>query len=428
VDPGGQALTRSRKLATLARFTTPSPPPDPADPEFMDSKTDLSSLRIDRSPPPHRGSLWPLQLAAIVVLIVGAGAFFGLRFARGNGAVTVSLATAEATGGGSASSAGISANGYVVARTKASVSSKILGRLAWTSVTEGSYVRVNEVIARLESADYEAALTSAQANLAQLEAQTVQAQRDLKRAQSLRTQNLLSDVDLENAQTKLDVTVAQTNAARAQAALAQANLENTRVRAPFTGTVLRKDAEVGEIVAPSSAGGGLTRTAIVTMADLSTLEVEVDVNEAYIAQVSNGQPARITLDAYPDTSFSGRVRQVVPTADRQKATVLVKVSILDHDPRILPEMGAKVVFDARGAAAQAAPRRVFVPQAAVVGAGGQAFVWVVEDGKARRQNVDVGPQRGDRVEVRQGLAGGESLVLAAPAGLKNGSRVKVAAH
>jgi len=391
----------------------------------MDSKTDLSSLRIDRSAPPQRSSPPPVVLAVVTLLAVVTAGFFALRLSRGAGAVTVTVGTAEATGGGSASGEGISANGYVVARTKASVSSKILGRLAWTSVTEGSTVRVGEVIARLESADYEAAVNSAQANLAQLEAQSVQAQRELKRAQTLRTQNLLSDADLENAQTKLEVTVAQTNAARAQGAMAQANLENTRVRAPFSGTVLRRDAEVGEIVAPSSAGGGLTRTAIVTMADLSTLEVEVDVNEAYIAQVRNAQPARITLDAYPDTSFSGRVRQVVPTADRQKATVLVKVSILDHDPRILPEMGAKVVFEAHGAEAQAAPRRVFVPQAAVGNAGGKS---VVEEGKARQQNVDVGPQRGDRIEVRQGLVGGESLVLSAPAGLKNGSKVRLAAH
>jgi RND family efflux transporter MFP subunit len=185
---------------------------------------------------------------------------------------------------------------------------------------------------------------------------------------------------------------------------------------------------VGEIVAPSSAGGGLTRTAIVTMADLSTLEVEVDVNEAYIAQVVNGQPARITLDAYPDTSFAGRVRQVVPTADRQKATVLVKVSILDRDPRILPEMGAKVVFEAQNGQVAAAPRRVFVPQAALVQSGGRAFVWVMENGAVREQAVDVGPARGDRVEVRQGLAGGESLVLTPPVNLKTGSKVKLAAH
>ena len=390
----------------------------------MDSKADLSSLRIDRTPAPGRGGVQPAVLAVVVALIVIVAGFFGLRASRGAGSVAVTLTTAEATGGGSASSAGISANGYVVARTKASVSSKILGRLAWTNVTEGSYVRTGQVIARLESADYEAALTSAQATLAQLEAQSVQARRELKRAQALRAQNLLSDADLENAQTKLDVTVAQASAAGAQAGLARANFENTRVRAPFTGTVLRRDAEVGEIVAPSSAGGGLTRTAIVTMADLSTLEVEVDVNEAYIAQVQNAQPARITLDAYPDTSFTGRVRQVVPTADRQKATVLVKVSIIDHDPRILPEMGAKVVFEPRGAAVQASPRRVFVPQAALGAVAGRPVVWVVEDGKVRQQWVEVGPQRGDRIEVRQGLSGGESLVLSAPAGLKNGSKVK----
>ena len=393
----------------------------------MADQPDLSSLRIDRTPPPRRGGPTVLTAALVFVVVVVAG-FFALRFSRATSAVTVSVGTAEATGGGSATGAGISANGYVVARTKASVSSKVLGRLSWVGITEGSEVKVNEVIARLESADYEAALLAANANVAQLDAQHVQAQRDLKRAQSLRAQDLVSDADLESAQTRVEVSLAQANSGRAQAKLAEATLENTRVRAPFTGTVLRKDAEVGEIVAPSSAGGGLTRTAIVTMADLSTLEVEVDVNEAYIAQVVNGQPARITLDAYPDTSFAGRVRQVVPTADRQKATVLVKVSILDRDPRILPEMGAKVVFEARDAQVVAAPRRVFVPQAALVQSGGRASVWVMENGKVRQQAVDVGPARGDRIEVRQGLLGGESLVLSPPAALKDGSRVKLAAR
>src|SRR5262249_28421427 len=201
----------------------------------------------------------------LVVLAVLAAGLAGLRLSRGSGALAVTLGAAEATGGGSASGAGISANGYVVARTKASVSSKILGRLAWVGVTEGSQVRANQIIARLESADYEAAVNSAAAIVAQIEAQSVQAQRDLKRGQSLRAQNLLADAELEGAQTRLDVLGAQASAARAQAKLAEANLENTRVRAPFSGTVLRKDAEVGEIVAPSSAGGGLTRTAIVTM-------------------------------------------------------------------------------------------------------------------------------------------------------------------
>ncbi len=392
----------------------------------MEEKPDLSSLRIDRTPP-ERSKL-PLPIILGVGLAVLAVTVLSLmRLVGGSRAVAVRLATAEATGGGSASSAGISANGYVVARTKASVSSKLLGRLAWVGVTEGSRVRSGEVIARLESADFEASLLAARANIAQLEAQVVQARRDLKRAQALREQGLLPESELESVQTRLQVATAQTNAARAQARVSEANLENTRVRAPFSGTVLRKDAEVGEIVAPSSAGGGLTRTAIVTMADLTTLEVEVDVNEAYIAQIDNAQPARITLDAYPDTTFSGRVRQVVPTADRQKATVLVKVSILDRDPRILPEMGAKVVFEAEPAGARpAAPRRVFVPQAAIAQVEGRAAVWVVENGAVRLQGVDVGPTRGDRVEVRQGLIGGESLVLSPPATLKNGLKVKVA--
>jgi len=388
----------------------------------MSNDLDLSSLRIDRSSPPPRKGPSPVLIAILVVAIAVVG-FLVVR-SRQNAARPVELGTAEATGGGSASGEGISANGYVVARTKASVSSKILGRLAWIGITEGSRVKEGDVIAKLESADYEAAQHAAAANVATVEAQVVQAQRELKRAQSLRAQNLVSDADLESSETKLEVLRAQANAARAQAALATANLENTRVHAPFSGTVLRKDAEVGEIVAPSSAGGGLTRTAIVTMADLQTLEVEVDVNEAYIAQVHNGQTARITLDAYPDTSFAGRVRQVVPTADRQKATVLVKVSILDRDPRILPEMGAKVVFEARRAKEQAAPRRVFVPQTALSQVDGASVVWVVNDGVVRRVSVDVGPARGDRIEVRQGLLGGESLVLSAPAGLKDGDKVK----
>ena len=390
----------------------------------MSTRQDLSALRIDRAPSPQGPGRRPALLGVAAVLVALAVVFGWLRFAPHP--VKVKVGLAEATGGGSASGEGISANGYVVARTKASVSSKILGRLAWVGITEGSRVREGEIIARLESADYAAAVGAARANVASLEAQLTQAKRELKRTESLRHDELVPEAELENAQTKLDVAVAQLNAARAQANLAEANLENTNVRAPFGGTVLRKDAEVGEIVAPSSAGGGLTRTAIVTMADLQTLEVEVDVNEAYIAQVTNGQPSRITLDAYPDTSFSGRVRQVVPTADRQKATVLVKVSILDHDPRILPEMGAKVVFTAHeGEPKQAAIRRVLVPEAAVVRSSSGAAVWVVEEGRARRVTVDVGTTRGDRIEIRQGLAGGESLVLQPPATLKDGVRVEL---
>ena len=389
----------------------------------MTAPSDLSALRIDRTTSSPSGGRSPvpviLGVLALIVLIVG-----GLFLRKQNAAVVVKLGTAEATGGGSASGDGITANGYVVARKKASVSSKILGRLAWIGVHEGSLMKANDVIARLENADYAAAANSAKATVASVEAQLAQAKRDLVRQRALAKDGLVPPSTLEDSQTRLDVLLAQLGSAHAQQQLAEANLENTRVRAPFAGTVLRKDAEVGEIVAPSSAGGGLTRTAIVTMADLTTLEVEVDVNEAYIAQVHNGQPARITLDAYPDTSFAGTVRQVVPTADRQKATVLVKVSILDRDPRILSEMGAKVVFESHGADKNAAPRRVLVPAAAVVQGAQGAAVWVVDAGVAKRVKVDVGPARGDQIEIRQGLTGGESLVLSPGTQLKDGVKVK----
>jgi len=342
-------------------------------------------------------------------------------------ALQVQVAVAAASGGAAASGEGISANGYVVARTKASVSAKIPGRMEYLGVREGSEVKRGEIIARLESGDYQAALNAARATVAETEAQLVQARRDVDRARRLRQDQVISDVEVENVTTRLKVLEAQLGAARAQRELAAANLENTRVRAPFDGTVLRKDAEVGEIVSPSSAGGGFTRTAIVTMADLGTLEVEVDVNEAYIAQIHNEQPARIILDAYPDTSFTGTVRQVVPTADRQKATVLVKVSILDRDPRILPEMGAKVIFlrDPKAQPVAAAPRRVTVPSAAVVQGPAGARVWVVEARKVAARPVQVGREQGENVEITSGLSGGESVVLRPPSGLKDGAQVRV---
>jgi RND family efflux transporter MFP subunit len=389
------------------------------------SPPDLSRLRIDRSEPAPRGRGpgWRTPALILLGLVLLAGAAWALLTAR---VTEVRVALASATGGGSMSVSGITANGYVVARTKASVSAKVFGRLAYLGVAEGSVVKKGEVIARLENDDYRAAVDAARARLNQLEIERDQAGRELGRAKQLHDDHVIADAELEDRSARHRSLGAQVESARAQLEVARASLENTLVLAPFDGTVLRKDAEVGEIVSPSAAGGGLTRTAIVTMADLRTLEVEVDVNEAYIAQVTNGQSARITLDAYPDTAFAGRARQVVPTADRQKATVQVKVAILDRDPRILPEMGAKVEFvRAEGGATAAGPRRVLVPGAAVSQGSEGARVWVVEDGHASVRAVDVGPARGDQVEIRRGLDGGESVVLGAPAGLKEGARVRV---
>src|SRR6266704_2716318 len=334
----------------------------------------------------------------------------------------------------------VTANGYVVARTRASVSSKVPGRLVYLGVSEGSDVRSGDVIARLDNADYEAQVTQAQAGVANARAQLIEAQaerdqlqREARRIQDIRAQNaqLVSQQDVDasesraaQADARARAAAARIEAAEAAQRFAQASLENTLIRAPFSGTVLRKEAEVGEVVAPS-VGGGLTRGAVVTMADLRTLEVEVDVNEAYIARVHHGQPAKITLDAYPDTAFGGQVRQVVPTADRQRATVQVKVSILDHDPRILPEMGAKVEFLEDAAPAATAARRITVPAAAVRSENGRAVVWVVRNDRVERREVDAGPVSGNLREIRSGLSGGELLLVGGLENPQDGQRVRV---
>lgn len=372
-----------------------------------------------------------LVLFAIAVVIVAAAFYVSTRSVPTVQVVTVSVSS---TGGQQAPGATtVTANGYVVARTKASVSAKIPGRLALLNVTEGSYVRRGDVIARLDNADYEAAVTQAQANVASSDASIIetradrdQLRRDANRSRDIRQSDprLMSEQEVETATSKADQADARVNAAEArkradEAALrfAQANYENTFIRAPFSGTVLQKDAEIGEVVAPS-VGGGLTRGAVVTMADLSTLEVEVDVNEAYIARIRQGAPARITLDAYPDTTFRGSVRQVVPTADRERATVQVKVSILDHDSRILPEMGAKVDFltpdsaGAKGGVTSVASRPVIrIPATALKTDAGASVVWIVRDGRLVRRPVSSGPVSAGYTEIRSGLNGGEQLLV-----------------
>jgi RND family efflux transporter MFP subunit len=412
----------------------------------MAAPADLSKLRIDRGAPPapvKRALGRNLIIFAAAVLVVAVTMI--LLRARSVPVVQVATATASGAGGGGTGGAtSVTANGYVVARTKASVSAKTAGRLASLTVSEGSYVHRGEIIARLDNADFQAAVAQAQANVATADASLIEAtadrdqsERDAARIREIRTRtpNLMSQQDLETytsraagAAARYDAAVARKRSAEAGLRLAQASNENTVIRAPFTGTVLRKDAEVGEVVAPS-VGGGLTRGAVVTMADLSTLEVEVDVNEAYISRITNGEPARITLDAYPDTTFRGEVRQVVPTADRQRATVQVKVSILDRDPRILPEMGAKVDFLEReqprtdGAAAPARTS-IRIPAAALKSDGGASYVWLIRDGRLTKRPVTPGPVSGGFLEIRSGLAGGEQLLIGGVDAPAEGMKVK----
>jgi RND family efflux transporter MFP subunit len=336
---------------------------------------------------------------------------------------------------------GITANGYVVARTKASVSSKVSGRLAYLGVEEGSVVSRGEILASLENNDYKAVVSQTEAEVLRAEAVQVEAEaqrdqlaRDLRRGTELLSDSLISEREVEDlaarleaAEARVGAQVAQVESAKAAVGVARANLENTYIRAPFNGTVLRKDAEVGEVVAPVATGGGLTRGAVVTMADLETLEVEVDVNEAYIAQIESEQPTEITLDAYPSTTYRGAVRQIVPTADRQRATVLVKVGFLDRDTRILPEMGARVDFleQAQAEPVDSVRSRVFVPADAVRDEQGQPVVWVVREGRVYRISVTAGPVSGDRREIRSGLTGGEQVVVSGPATLEDGASVRV---
>jgi HlyD family secretion protein len=410
---------------------------------MTNSQHDLGKLHIDRDAPPavRRAFLRNLVVAGAAVLLLGSVVVFAGR----GGAAPVQVVVAAATGGsgsGPAGSTSVTANGYVVARTRASVSSKVAGRLAFLGVSEGSVVRKGDIIARLENADYRAAVEQARAAVASAQADSIEAaadrdqlEREAQRLRTIHAQNreLVAQQDVDQAESRAaqgaarsQAAVARVDAALAGLRFAEANFDNTEIRAPFSGTVLRKEAEVGEVVAPS-VGGGLTRGAVVTMADLGTLEVEVDVNEAYIARIKHNQPARIILDAYPDTGFRGLVRQVVPTADRQRATVQVKVGILDRDPSILPEMGARVDFletDTARTATVSAPPRIRVPAAAVRDDNGQPVVWLVRQGRLERRAVDAGPVSGGFREIRSGLAGGELLLAGGVDVPRPGMRVK----
>ena len=417
----------------------------------MAGPADLSKLRIDRdtsAAPVRTVFVRNLVLfAAAVVLVAVTVVVLRARSVPVVQTMTADANTGIGSGATSSGATSVTANGYVVARTKASVSAKTAGRLAYLGVSEGSFVRRGDVIARLENADYQAGVSQAEANIASADASVIEAasdrdqtEREASRLRNIRGHDslLVSQQDLDLATSRAAQAAARLRAAEARRRsadaglrIAQANNENTIIRAPFSGTVLRKDAEVGEVVAPS-VGGGLTRGAVVTMADLTSLEVEVDVNEAYIGRIRGGRPARITLDAYPDTTFRGSVRQVVPTADRQRATVQVKVSIDDHDPRILPEMGAKVDFLEPAAplgAGGAAPTRAIirVPSTVVRTDGGASVVWVVRGGRLARRSVTTGPVSGGFLEIRSGLNGGEQLLVGGVDTPADGMRVKVQA-
>ena len=397
----------------------------------------LGQLRIDRSEDSGpAGARWAVAGAAALA-ILGAGAWW---WSRANAAVDVQVATAVAPAAqGSAAATILQATGYVTARRQATVSAQITGKLTEVLIEEGEHVKAGQVLARLENAAQQAAraqadaqLGEARARVGQFESELDQARRDYERQQDLVARKLVSAQAVEAARTQVDTLAAQLAAqqgsvqlAQAQLRSAQVQLDYTTVRAPFAGVAIAKTAQVGEIVSPLSAGGGFTRTGIGTLVDMDSLEVEVDVNEAYINRVVPGGPAEAVLDAYQDWVIPAHVIAIIPTADRGKATVKVRIGLDRKDPRVLPDMGVRVSFLAEKGpdATTAAPAGVLVPTSAVVRGGDGPAVFVIDGERARRQAVQVGEALGDLTRV-EGIAAGARIVRAPTADLGDGARIR----
>lgn len=333
----------------------------------------------------------------------------------------------------------LNASGYVVAQRKAALAAKATGRLDWLGVEEGSRVKRGEIIARLEGGDLEAsrqqaaaALTSAKAQYDQTRVETDEAQRNLGRLKELLAQGVVSQADYDGAEARhqrakaaLDVAAANIRVAEAALAGAGVSLDYTRIRAPFDGVVLTKNADVGDIVTPLGAAAN-AKASVVTIADLASLRVEADVSEANLEKVKKGQPCEILLDALPGSRFSGVVHTVVPTADRSKATVMVKVGFLQPDGRILPEMSAKVAFLERQVKRDEQHPKTVISPAAIIRNGSVSFVYLVKGDRAKKTAVTLGARVGDMVEVTAGLKAGDKIAVKPLDKLKDGSRVKSA--
>jgi len=406
----------------------------------MDQSDLLKELRIDSRHREDAGGAvrWPWIAGAIVLAIalLGGGAWFffgGQRFE-----VQAATATAPAANGGD--TAVLQATGYVTARREATVSAQITGTLTQVLIEEGEPVEKDQVLATLDDtaqkaylAQAQAQASAAQATLLQYQAQLAQAQRDLKRAQDLIGRHLVSQQSLEDAQTQVQSLGAQLDAQRRQIDLAQAGvraakvqLDYCTVRAPFSGVIIAKAAQVGEIVSPLSAGGGFTRTGVGTIVDMDSLEVEVDVNESYINRVQASQRAQAVLDAYPDWTIPAHVIAVIPTADRGKATVKVRIALDQKDARVLPDMGARVSFleEAKKNAAAAPPKGVLVPASSIVQRGGKDVVFAIDGDRARLRAVTPGQTYSD-LRLVEGIAAGTQVVKQPVAELGDGAKVTV---
>jgi len=398
---------------------------------------DLTQLKIDKtgsgSRPVRRWNRIYLGagiLAVVVVLLL----FFGGKLRP---AVQVDVVSVQQTYPSQGFTL-LNASGYVVAQRKAAVASKATGRLVWLGVEEGSRVRKGEVLARIENADVVAGQAQAAANLRssrttldQARAELHDAQQSFNRIKSLVSQGIVSRADYDSAEARFRkaraaVAGADAGIGAAAAALdaARVAVEFTLIRAPFDAVVLTKDADVGDIVSPLGASTN-AKAAVVSIADMGSLQVEVDVAESNLEQVREGQPCEIQLDALPDTRFRGVVHMIVPTADRSKATVLVKVRFVEPDRRILPEMSAKVAFLSKPVQGAEQKPRTTVNAAAVVERGGKKVVFLTRGDRVAQTPVTLGVKMGEAVEVLSGVKAGDRVVLKPGDGLKDGSRIKL---
>ncbi|OIR07484.1 multidrug resistance protein MdtA precursor [mine drainage metagenome] len=396
----------------------------------------LERLRINRPHAQRRPFPWGLAIGISAVLLLLAGvAGWWLTRPR---PVDVRTAVAQAVDA-NAPEVLLNASGYVTARLEATVSSKVTGKVEEVLVEEGQRVDAGQVLARLDASNTEAGLQLARAQLdaarkgtAETAANLHLAEIELARTRTLDGQGAVPVSDLDQAQAnvsalraRLAVQQANIGVAEREVAVWQQQLDDTVIRAPFAGIVTSKNAQPGEMISPMSSGG-FTRTGICTLVDMNSLEIEVDVNESYINRVEPGRPVVAVLDAYPDWRIPAKVIAIIPTADRQKASVKVRVGFLKLDPRILPDMGVKVAFEGAVPAAGAASRRsVRIPSSALVEREGRPVVFVAADGHAERRAVAVGMKTDDTVSITAGLTGGEAVVLDPPAALSDGSPVSI---
>ncbi len=405
---------------------------------MTDLKDDLAALRIEREPL-REGRPW-VKWVLILLFLAGGGAG-AWAWATRERPVEVEVASVSERAAGAQASV-LNASGYVTARRRATVSSKITGKVIEVNVEEGMSVREGQVLARLDDSTHKAALGLAQAqanaargSLRENEVRLAEAKVTLGRRQRLVTEDLLPKADLDQAQAEVDSLQARilslgesVKVAESQVALQQTDLDNTIIRAPFTGVAISKDAQPGEMVSPVSAGGGFTRTGICTVVDMRSLEIEVDVNESYINRVKPKQDVMATLDAYPEWQIPAHVITMVPTADRQKATVLVRIGFKElGDPRILPDMGVKVTFlrEAADAAATVAQPVSLIPKSAVRTENNSTYVYLVRGDTVERRAVRVGGTDGDRLEVLAGLTSSDRVVVSPPPTLTAGVKIVV---